>query len=296
MFKLSNWKLLRISFSFYLLPVFLFALAHSPNLDGFRLLIVFLALHLFLYPSSNAYNSFFDKDELSIAGIKHPPKVTPGLLYLSFIFLFTALVLGVWINLAFAGMVLLYALVSMAYSHPAIRLKKYPFIGWITAGFFQGLFTFAMAYAGLNGFGWNVFEKPHVLIPGLLTSLMILGNYPLTQVYQHEEDGRRGDRTMSLYLGYTGTFVFSSIWFLIAGAGFIYYFLGQSQIWAVWAFLAGVAPAILFFYTWFYFVRQNAEKYATYPWAMWMIRLSALGLNVFFAYYFLERTQVLQVI
>jgi 4-hydroxybenzoate polyprenyltransferase len=296
MFKCSNWKHLRIPFSFYLLPVFLFALAHSPNLDGGRLLIVFVALHIFLYPSSNGYNSYFDKDEGSIGGLEFPPKVSIGLYYLSFLFLLIALILAFMISWIFVWMVLVYALVSMGYSHPSVRLKKYPILGWLVAGLFQGYFTFAMVYIGLNDFGWASLFKSHVYFPGLLTTMMIWGNYPLTQVYQHEEDGKRGDRTLSIQLGYLGTFVFSAIWFLLAGIGFVMYFLHLGQEWAVWIFLAAVAPAILYFYTWFYFVQKAPERHANYRWAMWMVRISATFLNIFFVYYFLERTQVMQVI
>ena len=296
MFKLSNWKHLRITFSFYLLPVFIFALAHSPNLDPDRLWIVFVALHFFLYPSSNGYNSYFDKDEGSIGGLKNPPKVTKGLYYLSMVFLIIALALASMINWAFAAMLAIYALVSMAYSHPSIRLKKYPVIGWLVAGIFQGYFTYAMVYAGLSNFGWHVFLGPNVYVPGLLTSVMIWGNYPLTQVYQHEEDSRRGDITMSIKLGIKGTFSFSALWFFLAGLGFVLYFIDQNHVWAIWAFLAAMAPAILYFYTWFYFARKNPVKFVNYTWAMWMVRIAATFLNIFFAYYFIERTQILQVL
>jgi 1,4-dihydroxy-2-naphthoate octaprenyltransferase len=153
-----------------------------------------------------------------------------------------------------------------------------------------------MAYAGLSDFGWEIFTKSHVLIPGLLTSLMLLGSYPLTQVYQHEEDAKRGDITLSLKLGIKGTFVFSSIWFLVTGIGFSWFFLGRNQESALFGFLAAMLPVILYFLIWFYFVQKDEEKYTNYSWAMWMNRISAIALNVFFAWYFLENTQILQAI
>ncbi|MDO8968003.1 UbiA family prenyltransferase [Algoriphagus sp.] len=291
----SSISHLRIPFSLFLMPVFLFALALTPNLNGDRLLLVFLVLHLFLYPSSNGYNSFFDRDEESIGGLKHPPKVTPDLYWLSQGFFLIALILGAMISLGFAGMLLVYGLVSMAYSHPRIRIKKYPWASWIIAGFFQGYFTFAMAYAGLSDLGWDVIVKPHVIIPGLLTSLMLWGNYPLTQVYQHREDSKRGDRTLSLKLGIKGTFLFSALFFALTGAAFIWYFLDRGQDQIIWVYLGAMAPIILFFLIWFGFVNQNPEKYASYSWAMGMNSLSALALNAFFIYYFLENTQIQQV-
>lgn len=292
----SSLKHLRIPFSLFLLPVYFFALALTPNLNGERMLWVFLSLHLFLYPSSNGYNSYFDKDEESIGGIKNPPKVTPDLYWLSLVFFAIALILAFKISFAFSSMLLVYGLVSMAYSHPSIRLKKFPWLSWLIAGLFQGYFTFAMAYAGLSDFGWNIFLKTHVLIPGMLTSLMLWGNYPLTQVYQHREDARRGDMTLSRYLGIKGTFGFSALIFALTGAGFVWFFLDRNQEYFFWVYLGAMAPIILYFLLWFYFVRINPEKYANYSWTMGMNSISALILNAFFFYYFLENTQILQVL
>jgi 1,4-dihydroxy-2-naphthoate octaprenyltransferase len=166
---------------------------------------------------------------------------------------------------------------------------------WFIAGFFQGYFTFAIAYAGLSDLGWDVLIRPHVLIPGLLTSLMLWGNYPLTQVYQHGEDSRRGDRTLSLVLGIKGTFFFSSILFGITGLAFAWYFFDRNQTEMLWVYLGAMAPIVVYFFIWFGFVKTNPEKYASYSWAMGMNSISALALNAFFIYYFLENTQILQV-
>jgi 1,4-dihydroxy-2-naphthoate octaprenyltransferase len=286
---------LRIPFSFFLMPVFFFALALTPNHNELRMLLVFLSLHLFLYPSSNGYNSYFDKDEESIGGLKHPPKVTKDLYAWSLVFFFIALALGAYINWSFASMLGVYGLVSMAYSHPSIRLKKYPWLSWVIAGLFQGYFTFGMAYAGLSDLGWAVLFKPHVLLPGLLTSLMLWGNYPLTQVYQHREDARRGDRTLSLLLGIKGTFAFSAAFFALTVGAFIWYFLDRSQDPIVGYYLSAMAPIALFFLIWVGMILRQPEKYATYSWAMGMNLLSGGALNGFFIYYFLENTQILQV-
>ena len=293
MISRSTISHLRIPFSLFLMPVFLFALALTPNLNELRLILVFLALHLFLYPSSNGYNSFYDRDEESIGGLKNPPKVTSDLLVVSWVLFAIAIGLAAWINWSFAGMITVYGLVSMAYSHPSIRIKKFPWASWLIAGLFQGWFTFAMAYAGLSNFGWEVLGKPHVLIPGLLTSLMLWGNYPLTQVYQHGEDARRGDHTLSLTLGIKGTFYFAAACFAITGISFCWFFWEKGQIPILWVYLGAMSPILLYFLLWFFFVQKNL-KAANFYWAMGMNAVSALSLNVFFIYYFLENTQILQ--
>lgn len=294
MFRRSAWLHLRIPFSYFLLPVFLFALAISPNFNGSRIGWVFFILHLLLYPASNGYNSYFDKDEKSIGGLKNPPPVHKGLYFLALTFDAVAVVLGyLTINLTFALMLLIYGLVSKAYSHPSIRIKKYAVTGWVITGVFQGLFTFIMCYIGINAFSLESALKPHVLVPGLLTSVMLWANYPMTQVYQHEEDARRGDRTFSIMLGIKGTFYFAAVFFTLAMIGFVFYFRAYLELRYAFIFLAALAPVLVYFLIWFGQVFKN-ENMADYTRTMRLNFISATCMNGFFIYLFLNSTQVIQ--
>lgn len=275
---------LRIPFSFFLMPVYLFALAISPNFGESRLIWSFIIIHLLLYPASNAYNSYFDKDEKSIGGLKNPPPVSKGLYFTSLAFDLLAIVLGyLKINTLFAIMLLIYGLVSKAYSHPSVRLKKYPIAGWLTIGVFQGFFTFLMCYVGINGFELSNLNQPKVLIPALLTSIMLWGNYPMTQVYQHEEDTKHGDRTISLMLGIRGTFIFVQALFAVATICFLLYFLQYHSIHMGYAFLMAMAPVVVFFMYWFYLVWKDASR-ANFTFTMWLNFISSCCLNGFFIY------------
>jgi hypothetical protein len=295
MFSRSSWLHLRIPFSYFLLPVFLFAVAISPNISEPRLFWVFIILHLFLYPASNGFNSYFDKDEKSIGGLKNPPKVNKGLYYLSLTFDVIALLLGYFIiNPLFAVMLFIYGLVSKAYSHPMVRLKKYPIIGWIAAGIFQGAFTVIMCYVGLNNFSLNTSVNAQVLIPSLLTTVVLWANYPMTQVYQHEEDVNRGDITFSVKLGIRGTFYFTALVFIIAAVQFTFYFLKFYELKYAIAFFIALAPVFLYFLFWFLKVRKD-ESFANYSYTMGLNCISATCLNAFFIYLFLDSIQVLQV-
>ena len=294
MFSKSSWLHLRIPFSFFLMPVYFFALAISPNLTEKRLLWSFIIIHLFLYPASNGYNSYFDKDEGSIGGLKTPPPVKTGLYYLSLLFDAVAIVLG-WIKVGmlFAMMLLVYGLVSKAYSHPAIRLKKYPILGWLTIGVFQGFFTFLMSYAGINHFELENLLQFKVLIPALLSTALLLGSYPMTQVYQHDEDGKRGDVTFSRILGVRGTFYFVLIVFSLASGGFVWYFRSfHSATYAIY-FLMAMLPVVLYFLFWFWRVLRDESK-ANYSSTMVLNFLSALCLNTFFIGFWLHSTNVWQ--
>ena len=284
---------LRIPFSFLLLPIFLFSLSLSPNINPDRILIVFICLHFLLYPATNGFNSYFDKDEESIGGLKNPPVVTRDLLILSLLLDLAAILLALKISILFAGFLFIYGLVSKVYSHPRIRLKKFPWLSWITAGFFQGAFTFWACYVGINDFSLSMVLRWEIIIPGLLTTLLLLANYPLTQIYQHREDARRGDMTLSRLLGIKGTFIFSAIIFTLAAImWFIYLQNSFSQKYA-WFFLLALSFPMIFFIYWLYQYR-NSPNAVNYSNTMRLSWISATALNIFFVYLFLDYTQVIQ--
>lgn len=292
MLKRSSWLHLRLPFSFFLMPVFFFALAVSPNFSGASLLWSFLIIHVFLYPASNGYNSYFDKDEESIGGLQSPPPVAPGLYALSLLFDAIAIALALLkVSTLFAVMLLVYGLVSKAYSHPAVRLKKRPVAGWLTIGVFQGFFTFLMSYAGINRFGWENLLQAKVLIPAALCTVLLLGSYPMTQIYQHAVDGKRGDRTLSLLLGVRGTFVFVMAVFGVSAVLFFWYFSAFFSAGTALRFGAHLAPVILFFVTWFARVWREPAR-ANYSNTMWLNFISACCLNVFFIWLWLETSHV----
>jgi 1,4-dihydroxy-2-naphthoate octaprenyltransferase len=288
MFSKSTLLHLRIPFSYFLLPVFLFALSVSPNLMASKIGWVFLILHFLLYPASNGYNSYFDKDEGSIGGLMNPPPVDRGLYWTSLLLDAVAIVLGfLRVSLLFSIMLLIYGLVSKAYSHPKVRLKKYPITGWLVTGLFQGLFTFLMCYAGMNNFDIESLVQAKVLMAGLITSVMLWANYPMTQVYQHEEDAKHGDKTLSLVLGIRGTFYFVGICFAIATGGFAWFFKVYYELKYAWSFLLCLSPVVIYFIYWFIRVLRN-EHAADFRHTMWLNFLSATCLIIFFVRFFLE--------
>lgn len=281
--KKSTLLHLRIPFSFFLLPVFLFASAIVQHFDWWKFALIFFILHGLLYPASNGYNSYFDKDEQSIGGLKNPPKVSKELYNVSLIFDLIALVLGLLISPWFVLFLLVYGLVSKAYSHPAIRLKKYPTIGWIAAGVFQGYFTVLMVALGLSAEGIQVIFELKVQCAAILSTLLLFGSYPMTQVYQHEEDAERGDRTISLLLGIPGTFHFTGLFFGFSVSMFIWFFMYfYSQIEAL-VFVGSLSPVLGFFSYWYLQIRKN-HSHADFDNTMRLNLISALCLNGFFCW------------
>ena len=279
---------LRIPFSIYLLPIFLFALSQVGFTAWPNAVVVFFVLHFLLYPASNGYNSYFDRDESSIGGLRQPPPVNKELYWVSLVLDLIAVLTGLFISWQFSLMLLIYGLVSKAYSHPNIRIKRLPWASWLIAGFFQGWFTFFMVAIGLTENTLIEILKPDLLIAGLLSSMVLWGSYPMTQIYQHQEDKRRGDITLSQRLGIKGTFHFTGLAFLLASAGFIVYFQIYYNMLQAVIFMVCMLPVIVYFSSWYWKVRGNAGL-ADFDHTMQLNLISSLSLNsCFLILYFLN--------
>ncbi|WP_462247288.1 UbiA family prenyltransferase [Ekhidna sp.] len=285
--KKSTLLHLRIPFSFYLLPVFLLALAVSGQVDQGNFWISFLILHLLVYPASNGYNSYFDKDEDSIGGLKNPPKVSKELYGVSIAMDIIALIGAFAISLEFALMIFIYGAISKAYSHPSIRLKKYPVIGWLAAGIFQGYWTFILSYIAVTNTNLADVWVASVQIPGALSTFLLLGSYPMTQIYQHEEDTKRGDVTISKKLGILGTFHFTAVAFMFSSTGFFYFFMKEFSLNAAILFGIAMFPVLTYFSYWYLQVRKNTLA-ANFSSTMRLNFISALMLNSYFIYLWLS--------
>lgn len=197
--------LMRVHFSIFLMPVFWLALWQAPQAATVQTLLVFGILHLLVYPASNGYNCYYDRDTGPIGGLEAPPPPNRLLYFMAWGFDLAALALAWQLNAQFAAMVLVYTLASKAYSHPAIKLKRMLAAGTFTVVFFQGAFTYFMVLAGL-GYDLGQALAGHHAFFAATSSLFLLGTYPVSQVFQHEEDAAQGVNTLSLNLGIAGTF------------------------------------------------------------------------------------------
>ena len=253
MLQRSTIQLLRFPFSFFLLPVYLFAISEAENLILWKAALIFFILHFLVYPASNGYNSYMDRDTESIGGIKNPLQPTRQLFIVSVIMDAVAIILSAIIDLGFAEGIFLYIVVSRAYSYRGIRLKKYPIIGYLTVAVFQGAFTYILVSAFCDD-GATALGPAY---PALVSSLLIGGFYPLTQIYQHEADLRDGVKTFSYMLGYRGSFIFSGIVYTLAMALLFYYFDLQDKPMKFVLFLLIMLPVPYFFLKWAISVWKN---------------------------------------
>lgn len=270
--------LLRIPFSFFLSPVFFFALLCFPVQSTEKAVQVFIILHLLVYPASNGYNSFQDRDTDSIGGLKSPPLPDRSLFFLTLLLDFAGLAWAACLGWKFTALLLAYILASRAYSWRGIRLKKYPIIGFLTVFIFQGAGTLLCIQAGINP------DLPLFYLPWqapLVASCLIGALYPLTQVYQHDQDRRDGVTTLSMLLGIRGSFVFTALLFSVAAMLLLWFLseIGMPELFL--RFIICNLPVLAFFGGWAWKVWKNPAK-ANHRFAMRMNLLSALFMNISF--------------
>ena len=143
-----------------------------------------------------AINSVYDQDEGDIGYLDAPPRPPRYLLAFSWLLLILGQALAVMLPRGFAIAYASCFVMSVAYSVPPLRLKAVGGVDWLINMIGFGTLT---PYAG-----WAATGRPLTLAPALV--LLAFGPlfaalYPLTQLYQWEEDSRRGDRTLAIMLG-----------------------------------------------------------------------------------------------
>lgn len=271
---------LRFPFSLYLMPVYLFALSRPENTPLFPAVLLFVILHLLVYPSSNGYNSYMDQDEGSIGGIKNPKKVPREMFYVTLLLDILAMTLMIiYFNLPSVLLLGAYIIASRAYSYRGIRLKKLPFIGFFTVTFFQGPGVYFMT---LYAFHEPVEMDFHSMYGFMISFLVISAGYPLTQIYQHQQDRKDHVTTISMLLGIRGTFLFSGALFAILGVmlmAYQYYYGNGSY--GMKMFLLFTIPVVIYFTRWMRQAFRDPGK-ANYANTMRMNNLGALCMNAFF--------------
>ncbi len=279
---------LRLPFSFLLLPVYLLALATAPAIQAGNTIGALLLIHFVLYPSSNAYNSLQDQDEGPIGGLEKPPPPPAALGPLTLFMDLAGTALALLISPLFAGCFLATIVLSRLYSYRGVRLKKYPFSGYFVVVLTQGALTYFMSFVAISG------SLPvDVPVLGMAVSTLLIGAfYPVSQVYQHEQDAKDGVHTLSALLGVRGTFGWCAILYGAAFALLGYWFTQAG--WQQHLLLPAVAfgPVIYWFLKWALQCFKNPAA-ANFRNTMQMSWRAATCTNIsFFAVFFLRHALV----
>lgn len=265
---------LRFPFSVLLMPVFLFAysdaLRHPMNHATVSIILLFFVLHILVYPSSNAYNSLQDQDTGSIGLVKNPLPPSPQLGWITVLMDILAVTLSLFINLSTALGIGIYILFSRLYSNRKIRIKQYPISGFLTIFIFQGMGIYYIVHLALS-YAIEEISVTSSLVAGCLIGAM----YPLSQIYQHEQDKLDGVTTLSYLLGYKGTFIFASILFMLGSGIFTVHNYNGQDLNVIVIYSVFQAPIILYFLYWFWQVVKDVKQ-ANYQHTMYMNIIAAV--------------------
>ncbi len=282
MLRSSTLQLLRFHFSFFLMPVFWFSLSQVTEINTTRTIVIFIILHLLLYPAGNGYNSYMDRDTESIGGVKNPKQPTRQLYYTSVIMDTFALICAAFISTGFLLGILAYIAASRAYSYRGIRLKKYPVIGYLTVIIFQGALIFFLVMHGSS-----IDMTLNIPIIGMIVAALLVGGfYPLTQIYQHKQDKEDGVITLSYKLGKRGTFIFTGVIYSVAMVVLGIYLALNLELDHFFTIQVFLLPVLMYFFWWFYKVWKD-ETEANFKNTMHMNLIASIFTNAAFIFLFI---------
>ncbi len=235
------------------MPVYWFALTFIKDINVTHAVLIFLIIHVLVYPSSNGYNSYMDRDTSSIGGIEQPLQPTKQLFVFTVVMDVMSVLLSLVISPATAVYIVIYILFSRLYSYRKIRLKQYALIGYLVVILNQGGLIFYTVFHAANN---NI----HAAAPqlGMLCATLLIGGfYPITQIYQHKDDAADNVKTISMLLGKKGTFIFCFIVYTIVFVLLFYYYYSVQRLFLFSIITLFFAPVLAYFAVWFLKVNKD---------------------------------------
>jgi len=223
-----------------------------------------------------AINSAFDNDEGDVGYLRQPPKPPKYLLHVSVAMLVASAALGFLLPTVFAWSNLVCVIMAVLYSVPPVRLKARA--GW-------DLIINCVGFGLLTPLaGWGLTGRP--VTAGFLWvtigfALLFGSLYPMTQIYQIEEDRSRGDRTMVIKMGETAALVFALIAALLAHGCFLAGLLLGGFHWipvivSLGAWLVVILPWLKNWRSWSMHQHENGMYRGLVAWAITDILLLIL--------------------
>ena len=171
-----------------------------------------------------ALNSAYDRDEGDIAYLRAPPPPPRRLATFGMGVMLAGLVGAALLPPAYGLSYVLCLVLSVLYSASLFRLKAVPGADWLINMWGFGTLT---PFAGWAATGLPAGPVGKLVLLAFCPLFAAL--YPLTQIYQFEEDARRGDRTLALFLG-----VRRSLIVALAAAAVAFFLFGLAGQWADW--------------------------------------------------------------
>ncbi|WP_421775091.1 UbiA family prenyltransferase [Gracilimonas sp.] len=239
---------LRLHYQFFILSGgYLIAALFVDQVRWNQFGLQFLNVHVLLFGGATAYNSWWDKDEGPIGGLKSPPKMKSWMWPASMIMQYGGLAWAITIGWNYAIIYVVSMFFFWLYSTPLARWKGKPVLSIVAIGISTGTNSFFMGYLAAGGYPITYSED--LITIGV--AAIILSLYPVSQIYQTEEDKSRGDRTFAVRYGIQGVKWFFSLMFLLGASMLsVMLYLKNGQLGLVFGGLALSAYAILSVFVW----------------------------------------------
>jgi hypothetical protein len=250
---------LRLHYQFFILSGgYLLAALFVLEIDWGQFWLQFLNVHMLLFGGATAYNSWWDKDEGPIGGLKSPPKMDrwmwPASMVLQYIGLAWAVTIG-WNYAIIYGISMLF---FWLYSTPLARWKGKPVLSLVAIGVSTGTNSFLLGFLAAGGYPITFFEDAIAL--GV--ALIVLSLYPVSQVFQTAEDISRGDQTFAIRFGLRGVkWLFTGLF--PAGSAILSWglFIQNSTLGSIFIAVNVLAYLGLSWFVWN--LKGNSEEYDT---------------------------------
>lgn len=188
---------LRLHYQFFILSGgYLLGGLLADQMNAAQFWLQFINVHVLLFGGATAYNSYWDKDEGPIGGLKNPPKMTRWMHPVSLGMMAAGLVWAFEVSLYYVAVYMVSILLFWLYSTPHARWKGDPHLSMVAIGVSTGTNSVLLGFWAAGG----VFSLP-VLAGSVGAALIFVSLYPVSQIYQAAEDAKRGDLTFSMRYG-----------------------------------------------------------------------------------------------
>jgi 4-hydroxybenzoate polyprenyltransferase len=172
-------------------------LAGGPAVGAaWRAPLALFAWAVLLNGGTLALNSAFDKDTDDIGYLDSPPPPPARLAPFGAALMAAGSIVSLGVSQLFALAYGAAFLMSLAYSCPPLRLKARPGLDLLINTLGYGALSVLAGWGAVRGGA-----PPFILFIAAGFAALFACMYPLTQVYQYDDDRAKGDRTFTVLLG-----------------------------------------------------------------------------------------------